>query len=342
MDPSERSAPLSGTYVLPLATGPEEDLGELADYLTAMANVMDQVIVVDGSDPEAVTEHRGVIDDRVEVVPPEVRTPMGKVGGVMTGVRRARHDRVVVADDDVRYTPEQLAMVLDRLDRAAVVRPQNYFHPLPWHARVDTGRILLNRVWGGDWPGTLGVRRSVLLGAGGYSGDVLFENFELVRTVRAAGGEELVALDLLVRRSPPSTGHFVSQRVRQAYDEWARPVRLVAFLAVGPAVGIALARRRWATLATGAAAVALVAETGRRRAGGARVFPVTASLLAPLWVLERAACSWLAVGARLRGGVRYRGGRLVLAATPTSELRRRLAAQPPSPETGSGSRHTDT
>jgi hypothetical protein len=38
------------------------------------------------------------------------------------------------------------------------------------------------------------------------------------------------------------------------------------------------------------------------------VFPFVASLLAPVWVLERAICAWLALGARLAlGGVPYRG-----------------------------------
>jgi hypothetical protein len=47
----------------------------------------------------------------------------------------------------------------------------------------------------------------------------------------------------------------------------------------------------------------------------------------PLWMAERAVCAWLAVGSRLVwGGIRYRGRVLRMAATPTRELRRRLAA----------------
>jgi hypothetical protein len=57
------------------------------------------------------------------------------------------------------------------------------------------------------------------------------------------------------------------------------------------------------------------------------VFPFTAALLAPAWVLERAVCIWLALGSRLlRGGVRYRDGVLKHAATPPCLLRRRHAA----------------
>src|SRR5918912_708810 len=85
-----------------------------------------------------------------------------------------------------------LAAIVAELDSADVVRPQNYFDPFPWHACLDTARSLLNRISGGDWPGTLGVRRSRLLATHGYDGKVLFENLELVRTVKAAGGVEAV------------------------------------------------------------------------------------------------------------------------------------------------------
>lgn len=213
--------------------------------------------------------------------------------------------------------------MLDLLDDHAVVRPQNYFHPLPWHAQWDTARSLLSRVAGGDWPGTLGVRRSVLRSAGGYSGDVLFENLELVRTVRAAEGQEAVPLGLFITRRPPDARHFLSQRVRQAYDEWARARRFAAQLAIAPALvicGIPLA------FALAAAAI-VAAEIGRRRSGGRKYFAPAASLWAPLWVAERAVTAWIAIGQRLlRGGVRYRNGRLWSAATSERALRKKVAA----------------
>ena len=317
--------PLS--YVLPLRTAPGEPVDELAGYLRWLVGEVAEVVVVDGSDPDVLEDHRRAFPPEAVVVPPAERTPMGKVGGVVTGVRRAACDAVVVADDDVRYDAGSLRRVLDLLAEADVVRPANHFDPLPWHARVDTGRILLNRVLGGDWPGTLGVRRQRLLAAGGYDGAALFENLELVRTVRAAGGTEVVASDVHVRRLPPTTAHFLGQRVRQAYDELARPWRLVASLAVLPTVAVLAARGRRRALVAGVAAIVAVAEVGRRRDGGRQVFPASSSLLAPVWVLERAACSWLALWARLRGGVPYRDGRLRTAANPPRVLRRRLAGR---------------
>src|SRR4051812_25294584 len=101
----------------------------------------------------------------------------GKVRGVLTGLRAAGHDRVIIADDDVRYSGMQLTAIVEGLQHAEVVRPQNYFSPLPWHALLDTARTLINRMSGGDWPGTLAVRRSSLMD-NGYDGNVLFENLE--------------------------------------------------------------------------------------------------------------------------------------------------------------------
>jgi hypothetical protein len=173
-----------------------------------------------------------------------------------------------------------------------------------------------------DWPGTLVVRRSAL--PAGYDGDALFENLELVRTVRARGGRELPVRDLYVQRRPPTAAHFRGQRVRQAYDSFAQPGRLAVELAVLPLALAALRRPR--VLLAGAAAVVGLAEVGRRRAGGRLVFPADTPLWAPLWLAERAVCAWLAVGARLRGGVRYGDGRLRLAAHRTRDL-----VPPPTP-----------
>jgi hypothetical protein len=237
----------------------------------------------------------------------------------------------VIADDDVRWTRPGLVRVAALLDAAELVRPQNVFSPLPWHARWDTGRSLINRALGGDYPGTYAVRRSTFTAMGGYAGDVLFENLELARTVRAAGGRELVAKSLLIQRRPPTTRHFLRQRTRQAYDDLAQPPRLVVEAAVLPTVAIALltARRspraaRRAVFVLGAllAGPVALAEIGRRVAGGRAAFPPSSSAWAPLWLAERAICIWIALGHRLRGGVPYAGGRLRVAAHSVRSLRR--------------------
>ena len=95
-----------------------------------------------------------------------------------------------------------------------------------------------------------------------------------------------------------------------------------------PAAAALAARGRWWPLAVAAGLAVAAAEVGRHRAGGRAVFAASSSLLAPLWLLERSASSWLAVHARLfRGGAAYAGGRLRRAATPERVLRARLAAR---------------
>jgi hypothetical protein len=170
---------------------------------------------------------------------------------------------------------------------------------------------------------------------------VLFENLELMRTIRAAGGTVLTPLDLYVARRPPSTAHFRSQRVRQAYDDFAIPARIGFFLAALPlalAEAAAIPRRPAASRNLGAAALALIlaAEGGRRRAGGASRFPSSSALLAPAWVAERSLCAWLALAARLRGGVRYGEVRLSRSATSSRALRRRYASRSAGDSTGTG------
>ena len=340
------SAPLPLSYVVPVRWHDGEQRAGLTAYLAEIAPRCDEVIVVDGSPEEVFAANAAAWGGFVtHVAPlPDERWLMGKVSGVRSGVRLASHERIVIADDDVRYDPEALRRTAALLADHDLVRPQNYFSLLPWHARWDTARTLLNRSLGRDYPGTLAVRRSRLLDAGLYDGDVLFENLELIRTVRAAGGREAAPLDLYVARVPPSSAHFWGQRTRQAYDDFALPLRMGLWLAVLPLLALNRrhrpadgtkvplyggnsARRRGFGLAAAAFSVAM-AERGRRRGGGAAVFPATSSLLAPLWVLERGVCAWLAVLQRLRfGGVRY-GDAVIPRAAHSQRQLRALKRQP--------------
>jgi hypothetical protein len=312
-------------YVLPLRWASNSDEPDLSRYLRELAGWID-VTVVDGSPPELFARHARLWGDLVRHVPPtaELRGRNGKVRGVLTGIATARHERVVIADDDVRYSRRALDAVISGLDDAELVRPQNYFTSLPWHARWDTSRSLINRAWASDYPGTLALRRTAL--PHGYDSDVLFENLELIRTVRAAGGREYRADDIFVGRRPPTLAHFLSQRVRQAYDDFAQPGRLLAELSLLP-LAVWASRRPARGAAVVVAAIAL-AESGRRRAGGAGWYPPSSALWAPLWLGERAVCIWLACVSRARGGVRYGEGRIRRAATPPRVLRRRVGSEP--------------
>jgi hypothetical protein len=326
------SARYAAEYVLPLRWSDDRDLDDLLNYLRSLVRILD-VIVVDGSPDPVYEDHRAALPADVRILRPQPWPGLnGKVAGVVTGVRAARHERVVIADDDVRWDGAGLGRALDLLQQGDLIRPQNVYRPQPWHARWDTGRILLNRALGADYPGTYAVRRSTFLRMGGYSGDALFENLELARTVRAAGGSELFARDLFVVRRPATTRHFLSQRVRQAYDDLAQPGRLIAEAALLPILVLALrlprADPRWFRVGRTVLCVAVpsvvLAELGRRRANGREVFGATAALWSPLWLLERTLTVWVALACRARGGVRYAGQRVKLAAHSERWLRHRL------------------
>ena len=326
------AARLAAEYILPLRWTDDAGLPDLVDYLQHLVAWI-PVTVVDGSGPDLFARHRGQFPPEVRHIRPagwlgpDGGTPQGngKVAGVVTGVREARAELLVIADDDVRYTRRSLAAVVDHLGSADVVRPQNYFDPLPWHALWDTSRSLINRAWSADFPGTLGLRRSALLATDGYE-PVLFENLELIRTVKAAGGRERIVPGLYIARRPPKAWHFLRQRLRQAYDDFAQPRRLAAELALLPSVVAAATLPRGArraVFAVLAAAAVATAEIGRRRHGGAAVFPLRAVCFAPVWATERAIGIWGAAAFRMTGGVPYAGARIRRAAHSEAELRRR-------------------
>jgi hypothetical protein len=299
----------------------------LTEYLRELGQLCDQVIVVDGSPREVFEANAAAWPFVTHLRPADCDdTLMGKVAGVRTGARVADREAILVADDDVRFDRPALLRIASLLESHDLVRPQNYFDPLPPHALWDSARILLNRGLGGDFPGTLGVRRSFLLDPNGYLGDVLFENLDLIRTVEARNGTVANAMDIYVKRIPPTFPHFLEQRIRHAYEEFAFPARMTIWLSLLPLLAVCLARRRRAPLLAFGVGSILLSMRGRSSHGGHRVFPLAAALLTPAWLLERGICAWLAVGLRLAGGYRYHGRTVTRVAHSKRTLLSRVRA----------------
>jgi Glycosyl transferase family 21 len=301
------------------------DVAAYRTYLGELSRLAD-VTVVDGSRQEALDGHLNAWGDYARIIRPVGQGINGKVLGAVTGIEAARHELVVLADDDVRYDAASLDQVVAALADADVVRPQNVYSRWPWQARWDFGRSLIGRAFGGDWPGTFGVRASGIQRMGGWSADVLFENLQMVRTARHFGLRVMDAPSIVVQREPPTVDRFWSQRVRQAYDDFAQPARLAAELLLLPAVFCTVWRRPRVLLAEALACVVL-GEVGRRRHGPLPV-PKTAALWGPLWLAERGVCVWLAVGSRLQGGVRYNGTRVRDAAVPVASAEPSVSSPP--------------
>lgn len=132
---------------------------------------------------------------------------------------------------------------------------------------------------------------------------------------------------VFVARQPCSARHFWSQRVRQAYDDFAQPFRLAGELALLPL--LVFGTRRFHLLPAIAAAITVcLAEAGRRRNRGTEVFPASSALWAPLWLLERSLAVWAALWLRLAGGVPYAGVRIRQAGHSVRRLKRMLSEPP--------------
>lgn len=324
--------PVPVEVVIPVRwTGRDPDaVADLAEHVRELSRQVAGVTVVDGSPESIRLEHEGSWGQHARVITPAPVGQLwrdhrwigrnGKVVGAYTGVLAARSDLVVIADDDVRHTRSTLESLAAELREAALVRPVTVYSTWPWHARWDGSRTLINVALGAEWPGTLGVRRSRVVEAGGWSPDVLFENLELWRTLEARG-DRVVAAQVVVTRRTPSVRHFWSQRVRQAYDDFAQPGRLAVELALLPGLAL-LGRARPAGLAAAALAAVALASLGRCRLGD-RAGPASVALWAPVWVLERSVCVWLALYCRARGGVPYCGRRMPHSAHSLRALRRR-------------------
>jgi hypothetical protein len=293
-----------------------------ADYFRLLAGAGCEVLVVDGSPREVFAAHAAVWRDACRHAPvdPQYKYLNGKVNGIHTGVSLASQDRVILADDDIRYTAEDVRRMSRLLDDCEMVRPQNYLRPLPAWARTEAARMLINRAWiaEGDYPGTLGVRREAMLRVGHYDGDVLFDNEEIVRHFRARGARICYARDFFLLKHPPSFRKWVEQRPRQAYEDFVMRAKTLFFAALPFAFALLWLAFGWRgallfVLAV-AAGSALIAARGLGD-GAARFFPAWVCAYAPLWAAERTLSTYWAFYWRVaRGGYPF-GDRLLSKGT---------------------------
>lgn len=282
---------------------------EFKSYFSMLAGAGCEVLVVDGSPGVVFAAHGEVWQNvcRHAPVDPQYKYLNGKVNGIHTGISLAAHERVILADDDIRYTPEDIQRMVELLDSHDMVRPQNYPRPLPVWARTEAARMLINRAWlkEGDYTGTLGVRRSAMLRFGHYDGDVLFDNEEIVRHFRLHHARIAYARDFFVLKRPPTLRKWMEQRPRQAYEDFVMRAKTLFFASLPPALVIMWLLAGWHWTVALAAVIAcgsiLMASRGLGD-GAARYFPAWVCLYAPLWIAERAVSTYWAFYWLLRYG----------------------------------------
>ena len=300
------------TYILPIrrVRALRREVDDLAEYFRKLAREGCEVLIVDGSSPEIFAQHDHAWCKLCRHVPVDRRYTYlnGKVNGVHTGVDLASCESVILADDDIRYTPEDIRRACELLKRHDMIRPQNYLAPLPWWARTEAARMLINRgvLRSGDYPGTCAFRRSACLRFGHYDGDVLFDNEEIVRHFILNGGDVCYALDFFILKRPPTLRKWLEQRPRQAYEDFDMRAKTLLFLSLLPAA-MALgvysgAGAALAFLFVISACAAVLAGLGLLRDQTYKFFPVHVMFYAPFWVLERSVSVYWALYWRLVHG----------------------------------------
>lgn len=267
-----------------------DDLRELARYLSTVSLDCD-VVVLDPS-PRLLFEANG---RTLRWVGRHVHVPGGVSDLVRTATSVAECEKVIVAADDVRYTPEAIRKTCNLLDVHEAVEPQDYLDPLPWWSGLDAGRILIHRGIEPqpDHGATYAFRRSVARSLQNHAGERL----------GARGAEVHAAADVFVRREPRGFAEWLALRPKLAREDFALPVKTAFFLSLLPLL-VLLAVAGGLQLATGyagAIAFTAVALALRGRTGAASFFPLRACLFAPLWVFERSVSVYWALLRTLSG-----------------------------------------
>jgi Glycosyltransferase like family 2 len=312
---------LNCAYVLPIRRtrfDPDEGAA-FRHYLETLNQAGCEVIVADGSAPEVFNEYDRILGAICRHVPVDRRFGYlnDKVNGIYTGIELASFDRMIVADDDIRYSARNIRAVMRLLDHTDVVRPQNFLNPLPWWAKMEAARMLINRalLQAADYPGTCAFRRGRMLAAGRYDGDVLFDNEEIIRHLAQDGCSLAYANDLFVRKCPPTFWKWIEQRPRQAYEDFGMRLKTMLFFVLLPLsfliagvfgiVGLTVFFLTVSVLAT------LIAVRGRARGTARQFFPVHCCFFAALWTFERTLSTYWALYWYLaRGGYPF-GGRVL-------------------------------
>jgi len=282
------------------------DLRDLAAYLSTINLAGCEVIVVDSSPAPVFEKNRRVLRwvSRHIAARPRHRSFSGAIDVIRTAIDVSTSDKVIVADENVRYDGTAVDSVCELLDFHEVVEPQDYFDPLPWWIGIEAGRMLVHRGVEPlpDHGATFGMRKAAVRGLRGV--DVAWSNGDdPVRHLTSQGAEVFSACDVFVRRLPPPLNDWLRDRPRQAGDDFDLPVKTAFFFALLP-VAIVLAIVGGVRLAGGyagaiACASLVLAIRGRGRASA--FFPLRACLSAPLWVFERSVSVYWALLQKLRG-----------------------------------------
>lgn len=240
----------------------------------------------------------------------------GKLVNVSAAIALASSDSILVCDDDARPTLRAVTAICDTLSTVDHVRLSVRYGAPSLFDLIDLSGIFVVNFCSPEkqfW-GHFGFRLSALQKCGGLPLDVLFDELAVYRRLRNAGFTSVystnTAMDMISHRD---LREFMSQRLRYAYENFAYPLRFVVTLSILPLlVGVERAFGRIEALISAVAVSGLVAALaclGQSRYDRGR-HSKWAWLWAPLWFWFYPVLSWVALGMRSVGGVRFGTERL--------------------------------
>jgi hypothetical protein len=281
------------------------DLPELASYLSTMAVAGCDVVILDPSPRLQFDLNARILRWVGTHVPvrPEDRTAGGAVDVIRASVMHAACEKIVVATQDTRYSPEAISRLCELLEQHEVVEPQDYLDPLPWWGNIEAGRMLVHRGVEPqpDHGATFAFRRTTVRALRSLANATL--STDPVRRLDASGAEVYPAASVFVRRGPGTFGEWLQRRPQLAGDDFAFPMKTAFFFSLWPLLAV-LAVLGGAPLAGLYATIIGVVSIGlavRGRIGASAQFPLHACLFAPVWVLERSVSVYWALLRKLRG-----------------------------------------
>jgi len=297
-----RKADRRCTYVVSIersdeTAGGADDLRSLADYLSTLGTYGCDVLVFDSSADEVFEENRRIL--RWVSRHLAMRAPFDVV---RAAADFAATEKIIVAEQDVRYEAGELDDMCALLDLHEVVEPQDYLDPLPWWGGIEAGRMLVHRGVDPlpDHGATFGFRRNALRALRGFNA---VDTADPVRRLAAFGAEVFSAFELFVKRRPPELRDWLRARPRAADDDFGMPVKTTFFFALLPMTLLLLVfgGARLAAGYIGAIACGSLVLAIRGRAGATPYFPLRACLYAPLWLVERSISVYWALARKVGG-----------------------------------------
>lgn len=299
------------SYILPLARVREDphEMLELLLYFRELAAAGCEVIVVDASSPSVHAEHQAAWGSTARVLRPDPAC-FGfdpKRACIDSGITAASHERLIVADDDVRYAPDDLSRVASMLDYYEMVRPRDYIRPGCRASTMEAVRTLVARAAQADQDSlaTCALLRSARRRAGSTA-CVRAGPWDLLRDLAPRDVRLCSAEDVFIRRVMRAD----PERPRRASMAFLSILPLAVLLAVTLGMGAALTYA--SVLSAGMVVVALVGRCG----GAGRVLPAWLALYAPLWLARESLSSLRALARTARRGLA--AGRHVAVRPPTA------------------------